>query len=449
MSIPSSSHILTVSQLTQQIKLHLESNFYSVWVEGEISNLRSPSSGHRYFTLKDENSQMRTVIFRSHMRFIRFELHDGLLVICRGRVSVYEPRGDYQLIIDSIEPKGVGALQLAYEQLREKLKREGLFDDSRKRPLPLIPRKIGLVTSPSGAAVRDMIHIILRRFPNMEILVFPVRVQGEEASLEISHAIMELNASSAVDVIITGRGGGTLEDLWAFNEEIVARAIYDSEIPVISAVGHEIDFTIADFVADLRAPTPSAAAELVVPNKRELTRSMEQWGGRLYNFIYQYMESLGMKLDFLEKRLIDPRRKVDDLQLRLDDILDRLSKNISTLFREKADQFKRNEEAVFFRNPKSKVDEYRNVVVRLDKEMIVYIKHYLDNQRYRFEKSIDGLERLSPLNILRRGYSITRSFPDLKIIKNSEDLKVGARIKVKLYKGEILGEVKELISEES
>lgn len=449
MSIPSSSHILTVSQLTQQIKLHLESNFYSVWVEGEISNLRSPSSGHRYFTLKDENSQMRTVIFRSHMRFIRFELDDGLFVICRGRVSVYEPRGDYQLIIDSIEPKGVGALQLAYEQLREKLKREGLFDDSRKRPLPLLPKKIGLVTSPSGAAVRDMIHIILRRFPNMEILVFPVRVQGEGASLEISHAIMEFNASSAVDVIITGRGGGTLEDLWAFNEEIVARAIYDSEIPVISAVGHEIDFTIADFVADLRAPTPSAAAEWVVPNKRELTHSMEQWGGRLYNFIYQYMESLGMKLDFLEKRLIDPRRKVDDLQMRLDDIMGRLSMHIATLFREKADQFKRNEEAVFFRNPKSKVDGYRNVVSQLDKEMIVYVNHYLDNQRYRFEKSLDGLERLSPLNILKRGYSITRSFPDLKIIKNSRDLKTGAKIKVKLYKGEILGEVNEIISEES
>ncbi|MDY7034338.1 MAG: exodeoxyribonuclease VII large subunit [Thermodesulfobacteriota bacterium] len=438
-----------MSQLTQQIKLHLESNFYSVWVEGEISNLRSPSSGHRYFTLKDENSQMRTVIFRSHMRFIRFELDDGLFVICRGRVSVYEPRGDYQLIIDSIEPKGVGALQLAYEQLREKLKREGLFDDSRKRPLPLLPKKIGLVTSPSGAAVRDMIHIILRRFPNMEILVFPVRVQGEGASLEISHAIMEFNASSAVDVIITGRGGGTLEDLWAFNEEIVARAIYDSEIPVISAVGHEIDFTIADFVADLRAPTPSAAAEWVVPNKRELTHSMEQWGGRLYNFIYQYMESLGMKLDFLEKRLIDPRRKVDDLQMRLDDIMGRLSMHIATLFREKADQFKRNEEAVFFRNPKSKVDGYRNVVSQLDKEMIVYVNHYLDNQRYRFEKSLDGLERLSPLNILKRGYSITRSFPDLKIIKNSRDLKTGAKIKVKLYKGEILGEVNEIISEES
>ena len=449
MSIPSSSHILTVSQLTQQIKLHLESNFYSVWVEGEISNLRSPSSGHRYFTLKDENSQMRTVIFRSHMRFIRFELNDGLFVICRGRVSVYEPRGDYQLIIDSIEPKGVGALQLAYEQLREKLKREGLFDDSRKRPLPLLPKKMGLVTSPSGAAVRDMIHIILRRFPNMEILVFPVRVQGEGASLEISHAIMEFNASSAVDVIITGRGGGTLEDLWAFNEEVVARAIYDSEIPVISAVGHEIDFTIADFVADLRAPTPSAAAEWVVPNKRELTHSMEQWGGRLYNFIYQYMESLGMKLDFLEKRLIDPRRKVDDLQMRLDDIMGRLSIHIATLFREKADQFKRNEEAVFFRNPKSKVDGYRNVVSQLDKEMIVYVNHYLDNQRYRFEKSLDGLERLSPLNILKRGYSITRSFPDLKIIKNSRDLKTGAKIKVKLYKGEILGEVNEIISEES
>lgn len=447
MFIPSNSQILTVSELTQQIRLQLESNFDSVWVEGEISNLISPSSGHRYFTLKDENSQIKTVVFRSHARFLRFEIKDGLHMICRGRVSVYEPRGDYQLIIDYIEPKGVGALQLAYEQLKERLQKEGLFDDSHKKSFPLLPKKIGLVTSPSGAALQDMINIISRRFPNVEILIFPVRVQGEGASIEIARAVEEFNKTFVVDVIIVGRGGGSMEDLWAFNEEVLARAIYHSEVPVISAVGHEIDFTISDFVADLRAPTPSVAAELVVANKSELLNLLEHSCGRLKYLIGQFLKSHRNRLDFLEKRLLDPGRKLDDLRLRVDDHLGRLSAYLSNLLRGKAEQFERRRDALSSRSPRGRIRELKSLLSQSNREMEVHIKHYLGDRKHRFERSLEGLDRLSPLNVLRRGYSITRRLPDYNILKDVKGLKVGDEINVRLLRGEIIGQVKELVKE--
>src|SRR4030043_407686 len=257
-------YILTVSELTQEIKDILEDRFPDVWIEGEISNLRMPPSGHIYFTLKDDFSQIRGVLFKMQARTIRFVPKDGLHIIGRGRVSLYEKRGDYQLILESMEPKGIGALQLAFLQLREKLEKEGLFDPSRKKPIPMVPQKIGVITSPTGAVIRDMLHILKRRFENLHILLYPVRVQGEGASGEIAGGVKYFNQWTDVDVMIVGRGGGSSEDLWAFNEEVVDRAIYHSRIPVISAVGHETDYTVSDFVADLRAPTPSVAAELVV-----------------------------------------------------------------------------------------------------------------------------------------------------------------------------------------
>src|SRR4030067_3150139 len=257
-------YILTVSELTQEIKDILEDKFPDVWVEGEISNLRIPPSGHIYFTLKDDFSQIRVVLFKNQARSLRFSPEDGLHVICRGRGSLYEKRGEYQLILEEMEPKGIGALQLAFLQVKERLEKEGFFDPARKRQIPMVPQTIGIVTSPTGAVIRDMLQIIDRRFENVHILLYPVRVQGEGASLEIARAIEYFNDRMNVDVIIVGRGGGSLEDLWAFNEEGVARAIYHSRIPIISAVGHETDYTISDFVADLRAPTPSAAAALGV-----------------------------------------------------------------------------------------------------------------------------------------------------------------------------------------
>ncbi len=249
-------YILTVSELTREIKDILEDRFPDVWIEGEISNLRIPPSGHIYFTLKDDFSQIRAVLFKMQARTLRFVPEDGLHIIGRGRVSLYEKRGDYQLILESIEPKGMGALQLAFLQLKEKLEREGLFDPTLKKTIPMIPQKIGIVTSPTGAVIQDMLHILERRFKNLHILLYPVRVQGEGASSEIAEAINYFNRFTDADVMIVGRGGGSLEDLWAFNEEVVARAIYRSKTPIISAVGHETDYTIADFVADLRAPHP-------------------------------------------------------------------------------------------------------------------------------------------------------------------------------------------------
>lgn len=262
--------VLTVTQLTRDIKEVLENIFVEVRVQGEISNLRQPASGHIYFSLKDEFSQIRCVFFRGAASGLKFSLKDGMSVVCLGRVGVYEKDGQYQLYISSVEPKGQGALQLAFQQLKEKLAKEGLFDESRKRPLKFLPEAIGVVTSPTGAVIRDILNVLNRRFPESHVIINPVRVQGDGAEKEIAIAIEEFNSLENVEVIILARGGGSLEDLWCFNEEIVARAIYNSKIPVLSAIGHETDYTIADFVADLRAPTPSAAAELVMPSKNEL-----------------------------------------------------------------------------------------------------------------------------------------------------------------------------------
>lgn len=296
-------YIYKVSQLTSSIKVILEDSLSNIWVEGEISNFRNPSSGHFYFTLKDEKSELKCVSFRSSNEKIKFDIKDGMQVICGGKISVYEKQGAYQLYVSKIESKGVGALQLAFEQLKEKLFKEGLFDESRKKPIPKLPDRIGIVTSPTGAAIRDILNILKRRFPNIEIVINPVKVQGEGAKEDIAQAIKDFNDLDSVDVIIIGRGGGSLEDLWAFNEEIVARAVYNSVIPVISAVGHEIDWLITDFVADLRAPTPSAAAELVVPDKSDLIDTLEGIEKRLKEFPLNIVRELEQRLDDTERDL--------------------------------------------------------------------------------------------------------------------------------------------------
>src|SRR2546427_4549224 len=295
--------LYTVSALTALLRVHIESAFSNIWVEGEGSNLRIPTSGHAYFTLKDAASQMRAVLFRSVGRSLRFALQDGMQLVCRGRVTVYEPKGDYQVIVEYAEPKGVGALQLAFEQLKARLAAEGLFDQARKRPLPFFPRRIGVVTSATGAAIRDIVQVAHKRDPGITIVLNPVAVQGESAAGEIARAIEELNELGGFDVLVVGRGGGSLEDLWAFNEELVARAIAASRIPVVSAVGHEIDFTIADFVADVRAPTPSAAAALVVPDRVEIARGLARTDGALRAALVRRVARLRERVSALERRL--------------------------------------------------------------------------------------------------------------------------------------------------
>jgi len=295
-------YIYTVSQLTSSIKIVLEDSFQNIWIEGEISNFKAVS-GHFYFTLKDDKSELKCVFFKSSNEKIKFEIKDGMQVLCRGRISIYEQRGVYQLYVAGMEPKGVGALQLAFEQLKEKLFKEGLFEEAHKKPIPLIPERIGIVTSTTGAAIRDILHVLNKRFSNVEVIINPVRVQGDGAKEEIAFAIEEFNALKNVDVMIVARGGGSLEDLWAFNEEIVARAIYNSKIPVISAVGHEIDWTISDFVADMRAPTPSVAAEIVIAKKSELSGRLDEIEKKIRDFPMDIVMEYEQRLDEIEDNM--------------------------------------------------------------------------------------------------------------------------------------------------
>jgi exodeoxyribonuclease VII large subunit len=437
-------NILTVSELTLKIKGHLEEEFGELWVEGEISNFRCPSSGHYYFTLKDDKSQIRAVVFRFMGRYLKFEPKDGLSVICRGRITVYEPRGEYQVILDYMEPKGVGALQLAFEQLKEKLAKEGLFDQAHKKPLPLLPQKIGIVTSPTGAAIRDLVTVIGRRFPNVEILINPVKVQGEGAHQEIAKALYELNTTPGIDVIIITRGGGSLEDLWAFNEELVARAIYHSSIPVVSAVGHEIDFTIADFVADLRAPTPSVAGELVVKDKGELINLVETLSSRMKNKILHVLETEKNRFLFLKKRLPDLRLRVNDLQLRVDDLCSRLTPRIMHTLKLKEETLRGREVRLLLRNPKQKIAEHLRTMSLYDKALVDRMYKLVDRSHQIVEKRLRQLDALSPLNVLKRGYSITRLLPSYQVVKESTMLTEGDRVTTVLGKGEVLSRVEKI-----
>jgi exodeoxyribonuclease VII large subunit len=384
---------LTISELNEIIKGTLESQLDAVWVVGEISNLRVPPSGHCYFTLKDEKSQIAAVMFRRQGAALRFTPENGMAVLCFGRVSLYSVRGDLQLYVESMEPRGQGALYLAFEQLKQKLALEGLFEPERKRPLPFLPAAIGIVTSDKGAALYDMLRIIGDRFPDRRIVIRPVKVQGEGAAQEIAAAIAELDRSGEVEVMIVGRGGGSLEDLWAFNEEIVARAIFASTVPVISAVGHEIDFTIADFVADQRAPTPTAAAEMVVPRKADLQAEMEGFEQTLLRAMRNKLEIAKDYWLGLVKRLSDPGRKLRENQQRLDE----LSVDLSRRFQERLRQL-----------------------------------------RDRLAHGIGRLDALSPLAVLDRGYSITHKLPEERIVKDAGALSLGDRLRVTFAKGKAL-----------
>jgi len=431
-------YILTVSELTQEIKDILEEKFPDIWVEGEVSNLRIPPSGHIYFTLKDNFSQIRAVLFKMQARALRFVPEDGLQVICRGRVGLYEKRGDYQLILETIEPKGIGALQLAFLQLKERLEKEGLFDPAYKKPIPMIPQKIGIITSPTGAVIQDMLHILERRFENLHILLYPVRVQGEGASSEIAEAIKYFNQVTDVDVIIVGRGGGSLEDLWAFNEEKVARAIFLSKIPIISAVGHETDYTIADFVADLRAPTPSAAAELVVRDKREAENLLRYLGSRLENQMIQILQGYRTDLSYIRKVFKEPGKQIEEYFLRVDDLVNRLRVLTSWIFKREGEKCLHLNESLLLRNPIQKVKNIRLAIREANKRLRQNIRYSIEIQRQRVGGRSGKLNSLSPLSILQRGYSIARKLPSLQILRDAVYVKEGDKVEVRLYRGALI-----------
>ncbi len=405
--------ILSVSQLTDQLRGIVEEKFPAVWVEGEISNFRLYSSGHAYFTLKDENAQLRAVLFRTRTRRLRFEPGDGQHVIAFGSLEVYAQRGEYQLVVELLEPRGLGALQLAFEQLKQRLGAEGLFDATRKRPLPRFPRKIGVVTSPSGAALRDILRIIGRRFAGLHIVIAPCRVQGEGAGEEIAQGIANLNRLGDVDVIIAGRGGGSLEDLWAFNEEVVARAIAGSKTPVISAVGHEVDVTIADFVADLRAPTPSAAAELVVREKQAIVDGLD---------------ALRVRLD----RAV--RRPLSDLERRVDDARSRLDHAGRVAHGRVAHRIELLTARLKAASPFNRLGVGRHRLDRVHRRLHGAVAGRVLTARHRLASAIGRLESLSPLAVLGRGYSLTRT-PEGTVVRSARDVRPGSRVDVLLGEG--------------
>jgi exodeoxyribonuclease VII large subunit len=438
------TQILTVSQLTQIIKKRLEAEFPDLWVEGEVSNLRIPASGHLYFTLKDEASQIKTVVFRSSARFLKFRPKDGQKLLCRAHVMVYEPKGEYQLAIDYLEPKGLGALQQAFEQLKERLAREGLFDESRKRPLPVLPKKIGIVTSPTGAVIRDMLQILDRRYANLEILIDPVPVQGTVAAKEIARAIEELNLRGDLDVIILARGGGSIEDLWSFNEEVVARAIYHSRVPLISAVGHETDYTIADFVADLRAPTPSAAAELVIGRKTEMISRLELWAIRLQQTFMGLLERWRGQLQALLRGLLDPRRAMEGQFQRLDELDRRVRRVWIQTFNQVLMRWEGFDRRLLFVSPLERWSRQRLELNQRSGRLAQRMEIRIQLQEKLLEKWTGKLDALSPLAILARGYSIARRFPLMTLIREAKEIKRGDLFHLTLHRGSLISRVEEV-----
>jgi exodeoxyribonuclease VII large subunit len=430
--------VLSVSALSQQLSAVMEERFPAVWVEGEVSNFKVYGSGHAYFTLKDEGAQLRCVLFRNRARRVRFEPKDGLSVMAFGAVEVYAQRGEYQLVIELLEPRGLGALQLAFEQLKERLAAEGLFDARRKRPLPRFPRKIGIVTSPSGAALRDMLRIIGRRFGEVHIVLAPARVQGDGAAAEVAQGVREMNALGGVDVIIVGRGGGSLEDLWAFNDEMLARTIAASKVPVISAVGHEVDFTIADFVADVRAATPSNAAELVVREKRAVAESVGDLTLRLQRAMRR---ALGAHRDRLDRTLgrrvlTDPGRPLRDLARRLDDARARLRQAQLATVGRATHRLALAERGLRAANPVARTLRDRRSLIDLQGRLTRGLHRMLDHSRHRLGAAAGRLDSLSPLAVLGRGYSLTLT-PARRIVRSWRDVSAGDAVRVLLHDGSL------------
>jgi len=437
--------VWSVSDLTARIKAQLEEGFPAVWVEGEISNLRTPGSGHAYFTLKDEVAQLRAVLFRGRGRRVRFDLEDGMQVLAFGGLDVYAARGEYQLVVELLEPKGLGALQVAFDQLKRRLEAEGLFDQARKRPLPAFPRTIAIVTSPTGAAIRDMLHIIGRRFGDIRILVAPVRVQGDGAALDIVRALRNLDEVPDLDVVIVGRGGGSIEDLWAFNDERVARAIVACRAPVISAVGHETDFTIADFVADLRAPTPSGAAELVVREKLAVISALAELYDRLKQAMRSQVQQSRERTVFLARRrvLTDPARALRDRHRRVDELSGRLRAAVRGHHRHVAHRVALATNALSSLHPLARISQGRAVLAQLGGRLVAAGGHSLKASRHRFEASVGRLQNLSPLAVLGRGYSLTR-LPSGAVVRRAAETYPGTVIEILLHEGALDARVEQV-----
>lgn len=431
-------HILTVSELNAEVNLLLTQSFPLIWLEGEISNLARPASGHFYFSLKDAKAQVRCAMFRNSAMRCRMKPENGQKILVRARISVYEPRGEYQLIVEHMEDAGEGQLQREYEQLKKKLAAKGWFDEDHKKPFPSYPKSIGVITSPTGAAVQDILNILKRRCPQVPINIYPVAVQGAKSAPQIIQAIRQASSDKQCDVLILTRGGGSIEDLWSFNEETVAKAIYNCKIPIISGVGHEIDFTITDFVADQRAPTPSAAAELISPNTDELIQTLDRLAMRLEQMIQQELSTKEKQLAGLSSRLqqASPDKKRQQQQRDLQSLQQRLQQVTQTQIKQAQHRLGKQSIRLNAQSPQNHLQEKQSQLAHLYNKLSNQHSQLQQQKEYQFSVLMTRLHAVSPLATLERGYSITQDAKTGAVIHSADEIKTGQRIKTQLKNGE-------------
>lgn len=435
--------IYTVSRLNREIRTVLETGFPPIWLEGELSNLARPASGHLYFSLKDEAAQVRCAMFRNRNMYVKFTPDNGMQVLVRARISLYEARGEYQLIVEHMEEAGSGALRRAFDALKHKLEQQGLFAAEHKQTLPAMPRCIGVITSPTGAAIHDILTTLQRRFPLIPVIVYPVQVQGAGAADTIVSALRTASQRRDCDVLILARGGGSLEDLWSFNEESVARAIYDCAIPVVTGIGHEVDFTIADFVADVRAPTPTAAAELVSPNQFEWWQQYEQLQLRLQRLMQQQLRHYQQQVIFLGKRLPHPARYLLSVAQRLDELELRRGHAMHHALRHRLAQVATLHEKIQQHNPRQKLQHYTQSNASLAKRLATAMRNTLNHAALKTSHVAHNLDTVSPLATLSRGYAIVNT-TDGQVISDAARLEQGQRIHTRLHKGRFSAVVDEV-----
>ena len=439
---------ITVSDLNRQAKALLEQGLARLWVEGEMSNIARPASGHIYFSLKDSGAQVRAAFFRQRQRGPTIRLKDGDQVLVFGKVSLYEARGDYQLIVEQIEPAGEGALKREFDRLKRKLAAEGLFDESGKQDLPVLPRRIGVVTSPSGAAVRDILTVLGRRFPSIPVMIYPAAVQGDAAPGELVAAIEKANERAECEVLIVGRGGGSLEDLWAFNDEQLARTIVASHIPIVSAVGHEVDFTIADFVADLRAPTPSGAAEIVVPDAAEWLRDFQVYESRIARLGRRILEDLAQSLDWLTRHLLQqsPRATLARQEQRLAEYRVRLTGALNASLGAARSGIEQLSSRLYRQSPALRIERMASRVQHADDGLRARMSRLLEDRRHRLSLGARALDAVSPLATLGRGYAIVSDAETGNVLTDAS--MAGARIEARLAAGRLLATVDEILGDD-
>lgn len=442
MSLSQSAVIYTVSRLNQTVRMLLEQQMGQVWISGEISNFTQPASGHWYFTLKDDGAQVRCAMFRNSNRRVTFRPQHGQQVLVRANITLYEPRGDYQIIVESMQPAGVGLLQQQFEQLKQKLSQEGLFDAQHKQPLPSPAHQIGVITSKTGAALHDILHVLQRRDPSLPVVIYPTAVQGDDAPAQIVRAIELANQRAECDVLIVGRGGGSLEDLWSFNDERVARAIFASRIPIVSAVGHETDVTIADFIADLRAPTPSAAAEVVSRNQQELLRQIQGQQQRLEMAMDYFFANLQQRFTRLHHRLQQqhPQLRLARQQTTLERLRQRLNNAVENRLRQGTQQQQRVTQRLFQQQPQGRIHRAQTRIQQLEYRLSQVITARLGGTKQRFGTAIAQLEAVSPLATLARGYSVTTA-TDGKVLKKTKQVKAGDVLTTRVEDGLIESQV--------